>query len=88
MGRDGSDFQLSQRLGNTLQASGQPGQEVWLWLGIRTLQGTEAGPVQNHLAAQVPAQRRHGERTVEYVHFMYLIEIAQSSSVSPMFLQI
>lgn len=45
MGGDGSDLQLSQRLGHTLQTSGQPGQEVGLRLGIGTLPGPEAGPV-------------------------------------------
>lgn len=66
MGGDGPDLQLSECLGHTLQASGQPGKEVRLRLGVRALPGTETGPVQNHLAAQVPAQCRHGERTAEF----------------------
>lgn len=45
MGGDRPDLQLPQRLGNTLQTSGQPSQEVWLRLGIRTLPGPETGPV-------------------------------------------
>lgn len=64
MGGDGPDLQLPQRLGDSLQTPGEPGQKVWLRLGVGAVPGTEAGPVQNHLAAQVPAQCRHGERSM------------------------
>lgn len=84
MGRDRPDFQLSECLGDPLQTSGQPGKEVRLWLGICTLPGTETGPVQNHLAAQVPTQCRHGERTAESevvaIIFHSIVGMYQSSS--------
>ncbi|CAM9773460.1 unnamed protein product [Bubo scandiacus] len=54
---DGTGLQLTQRLGHPLQAPGEPRQEVGVRLGVRPLQGPEAGPVQSRLAAQTPAQR-------------------------------